>query len=122
MKKGAIPVHYIIALILGIIVVGLLGYWFFVLGGRIPGLVTKTWCDERKHSYCTEWQKVGFESGREPADWDGYATGCTEIGIGEPTSTECQRLLIGLKPIGAACATDEECTSGFCNTATGKCE
>lgn len=84
MKKGQIPIPYIIALLLGIAVVAILGYWFFVLGGRIPGQVSETWCNTKKNQYCTEWFQAGFPttmSERPGGGWSSYAPGCTDIGI-----------------------------------------
>lgn len=107
MKKGAIPVHYIIALILGIIVVGLLGYWFFVLGGRIPGQVSETDCRTKQHAYCTEWSANGYDLDNKPdgkdfsedcptTSADVYAPECCSFSWATTMSdddTECKRLL-----------------------------
>jgi len=58
--KGAVPIPYIIALLLGIAVVAILGYWFFVLGGTWGGEVTAETCRTRALTYCTSWQMLGF--------------------------------------------------------------
>jgi len=121
-RKGAVPVPYIIALILGIIVVGLLAYWFFILGGKIPGITTEQWCNERKFSFCTQWSECGYGTSCYPGDWSGFASGCLEIGIGEPSSTECSQLLVGLRPIGAACSADDQCASGYCYCEPPDCD
>ena len=60
MKKGAVPIPYIIALLLGIAVVAILGYWFFVLGGTIGGEITLERCRTRAHTYCATWQATGY--------------------------------------------------------------
>ncbi len=60
MKKGAVPVPYIIALLLGIAVVAVLGYWFFVLGGQIGGEVTLQNCKSKATIYCNSWQTNGY--------------------------------------------------------------
>lgn len=89
MKKG-IAVPYIIALILGIAVLALIGYWFFVLGGRIPGEATATWCQTKQNTWCGHWaQTAGFPS----EGWDSYATGCTGINYPAPDETRCQQIL-----------------------------
>jgi hypothetical protein len=120
--KGQIPIPYIIGLLLGIVVVAILGYWFFVLGGRIPGQVTESWCSVKKQKYCREWSICDFGTVCKPGRWRDYAPGCEGIGIGAPDKTECSKLLIGLKPMGAPCDSDEECLSGFCNRTSGVCE
>jgi hypothetical protein len=67
MKKGAVPIPYIIAMLLGIAVVAILGYWFFVLGGQWGGEVTLQRCRSKAVSYCTMWQGNGYAtSGTDP--------------------------------------------------------
>lgn len=73
MKKG-IAVPYIIALILGIAVLGLLGYWFFVLGGRIPTTALETACREKQSVYCTRWAADGYADDKKPDNKDFSAT------------------------------------------------
>jgi hypothetical protein len=53
MKKGAVPVPYIIALLLGIAVIAILGYWFFVLSGQWGGEVNLETCRGKAHTYST---------------------------------------------------------------------
>ncbi len=60
MKKGAVPVPYIIALLLGIAVVAVLGYWFFVLGGQIGGEATLQNCKSKATIYCNSWQTNNY--------------------------------------------------------------
>jgi hypothetical protein len=60
MRKG-IAVPYVIALILGIIVVGVIGYWFFVLGGKGGGTGTETACQAKLVSFCTQWSLKGYD-------------------------------------------------------------
>jgi hypothetical protein len=59
MSKG-IAVPYVIALILGIIVVGVIGYWFFVLGGQGGGAGVSAACNAKLVSYCTQWSLNGY--------------------------------------------------------------
>lgn len=95
MKKG-IAIPYIIALILGIAVVGLIGYWFFILGGRIPGEATMSSCQTKVTTWCSEWARTGefpYERDVNPKDWDEYAPGCEGIGVGEPSESACKNLL-----------------------------
>lgn len=69
-KKGAVPVPYIIALLLGIAVVAILGYWFFVLGGEWGGEVTIQRCRTRAHTLCSSWMTAGWST----VDVDGVDT------------------------------------------------
>ena len=60
MSKGAVPVPYIIALLLGIAVVAIIGYWFFVLSGQTGGEATLSTCNTRAYTYCAGWQVLGY--------------------------------------------------------------
>lgn len=110
--KGAIPVAYIVALILGVAVIGLLGYWFFVQGGIFEEQMTTQTCIAKKLSYCTQWQARGYEIkdhkyllergdlkcktsspkwGDNDRDWKCFAPGCTDLGVVGPSdSVDCQ--------------------------------
>ena len=82
MKAIAIP--YIIAMILGIVIVGVIGYWFFGLAGKGGGVSLQTECDGLKLSYCQNpflvtWNTKCGEQPPEPAE-------CNQIlGIGGTT-------------------------------------
>ena len=48
----AVAVPYIIALILGVAVIGLVGYWFASSGGKFGGQSAKTICDNKFLQWC----------------------------------------------------------------------
>ncbi len=50
--RKAVAVPYIIALILGVAVIGLVGYWFATTGGKFGGQSAKTVCDNKFLQYC----------------------------------------------------------------------
>ncbi len=54
--KKAVAIPYVIALILGVIVVGILGYWFIAQGGKTIGKGKGSECD----SLCAAWRNSGF--------------------------------------------------------------
>jgi len=113
MKKGAIPVPHIIALVLGIIVVGLLAFWFFILGGRLDPKVQE--CQNKQLQYCSTWSGCGYENCAPlDGDWNGYAPGCLAAGVGRPTREECVIKLTGRKASGQTCVSNAECASGVC--------
>ncbi len=62
MKRKGIAIPYIIALILGIIVIALLGYWFFVLGFRFVGEMTLTDCQGSLQRFCQEYSASGYSA------------------------------------------------------------
>mgnify|MGYP001592154200 CR=1 FL=1 len=131
MVKKGIAVPYIIALILGIIVVGVIGYWFFTTTTTGGGSATFQQCNAKKTQWCIEWSKTGFSTTSKPASlgtWDLYAVGCTAIGVGEPTSSVCQSLtgLGTASNVGKACAPgtagDTFCTPLKCDSTTRECK
>jgi hypothetical protein len=87
-EKG-VAVPYIIALILGIAVVALLGYWFFVLGGRLGGESIAAECEAKLTSYCQAWKTLGYSTARPTTqDW----ARCSMYVAGtEPAKTECAK-------------------------------
>jgi len=52
MKAVAVP--YVIALILGVIAIGLLGYWFISQGGRTVAAGERSECDGKQFTYCLQ--------------------------------------------------------------------
>lgn len=62
----AIAVPYIIALVLGIGVIGLVGYWFFSTGGKFGGAALSVECNNQKLIFCQggEWKS---ECGTQPS-------------------------------------------------------
>ncbi len=60
MSKGDMPVGYIIAIVLGIIVLAVLGYWLFVTGGGAGGVVSETTCRGKFLNYCTLFSVTGY--------------------------------------------------------------
>jgi len=57
MAKGEVPIAYIIALILGIAVVALLGYWFFVMQSGGSSELNAEQCRARAYEYCRTWER-----------------------------------------------------------------
>jgi hypothetical protein len=60
MAKGEVPISYIIALILGIAVVAVIGYWFFVVQSQGGGEMTITQCRDKAYVYCNMWRDNGY--------------------------------------------------------------
>jgi hypothetical protein len=58
-KMGDVPLPYIIALVLGIIVIVLIAYWLFVEGGLFGGTITEKGCEAKKLAYCSDWKVQG---------------------------------------------------------------
>jgi hypothetical protein len=56
MKKGAVPIPHIVALLLGIVVIALVGYWFFVQSGLWGNQSSLTICTGNAQAYCNKWK------------------------------------------------------------------
>jgi hypothetical protein len=66
MAKGEIPIGYIIALVLGIAVVAILGYWFFVMQGSGGAQMTASQCQTMAYTYCRTWQANLYQGSNPP--------------------------------------------------------
>jgi len=66
MSKGTLPVPHIIAIVLGIIVLALLGYWFFTTGGTFSGTASEAECRGKFLQYCISWSAVNFKGDERP--------------------------------------------------------
>lgn len=84
LKKGSVPVPYIIALILGVAVVGVFVYWIYVSGGSIGSAQ----CTAIRVRYCEAWYvKSKFDITNRP-------TGIWDSSCGaEPEDKECEVVL-----------------------------
>ncbi|MEM7827568.1 MAG: hypothetical protein QXD72_02555 [Candidatus Aenigmatarchaeota archaeon] len=58
--KGAIPIPYVIALIFGVMLLALLGYWISYQSSKTIGTGQTTQCDTRQHLYCSQWKLSRF--------------------------------------------------------------
>jgi len=65
--KGALPVPHIVAILIGLAVVGLLGYWFFVLSGKFGSEAGEKECMTRIYTACARWREAGFPD--EPGNY-----------------------------------------------------
>lgn len=100
MRAVAIP--YVIALILGVVVVSLIGYWFVAQGGKTVGAGTKAECDAKIQIYCQKWKNEFLFGDRPPAE-DSSCTmpstiipclerlGCTQTAGSCPAGKVCYR-------------------------------
>jgi len=93
MPKGTIPVPYIVALIIAIVVIAVLVYMFLTHTGIFSGTATAAWCQGKKVEYCFKWAQRSAdyaEDKRPTEDWDSFAPGCKDIGVGSPSSADCK--------------------------------
>ena len=85
--QKAVAIPYVIALILGVVIIGILGYWFVSQGGKTVGVGVKAECDAKYqfNSYCATWKAEKFDSAKKPS-W-------TDIACPEPDIYKCTSLL-----------------------------
>lgn len=81
LKAVAIP--YVIALILGVIVIGILAYWFVSQSNKTTNVGASTECQGRVFSYCIQWQNNNNCGNDKPEP----LTGC-----GTPEKSDCEKI------------------------------
>jgi len=72
-KKGAVPIPYIIALVLGVIVIALIAYWLFFSGGQFGTVITEKACEAKKMGYCSNWKIKGTKPDKD------FSAICSEV-------------------------------------------
>ena len=94
MSQKGVAVPYIIAIVLGIVVIGLIGYWLFISGGNFGTTSANTQCKEKLLIYCTKL----FSSGS--ATWDYSATCDTVLKINAVTIAQSLCPTVGITILG----------------------
>ena len=95
----AVAVPYVIALILGIIVVAVIGYWFFVVAGGGGGQLSSTTCEAKFLAYCTNLAASNNLGSATSDDFLKTNAGCSSYTggsdqyIGTASTTDCQRVI-----------------------------
>lgn len=98
MRKGALPIPYIIALIIGVIVVAVLAYWFISSSGKGTGIGTEAECRGRVLEWCITKSSADQTKANEvcssikgfgtTTDWDKFC--CKVIANYKPSSDKCE--------------------------------
>ncbi len=125
MRKAALPIPYIIALIFGIVILAVLGYWLYSQSGKTIGKGASTECDALRSTFCQQWSitsykikpSMTFPGGcSEPKD----ENGCKTL-IGEKCSSTSVGDCIG-KSVGDSCIYEDDfgdLLSGTCRIISG---
>ena len=82
MSKGEIPISYIIAIVLGVIVLALLGYMIFSTYGPFRGAAAEATCKSQLLQYCSFWSAEGYDESKKPSGGQDCYTlnqGCKEF-------------------------------------------
>ncbi len=85
-RKGAIPIPYIIAIIFGIVVIAIIGYWFFTTAGDIGSASQQADCETALFEFCISWIREG--EANKPFDHK-VVEDCGPLDIGVPTFAQC---------------------------------
>jgi len=59
MAKGEVPIPYIIALVLAIVVIGLVVYWLYFAGGDFYKTIREYSCKSKFSAFCSQWKLGG---------------------------------------------------------------
>jgi len=59
MGKGDVPVPYIVALVLAIVVIGLVVFWLYFSGGDFYKTISEYSCRSKMAAYCNQWKLGG---------------------------------------------------------------
>ena len=95
MNKG-VAIPYIIAVLLGIAVIGIIGYWFFFLGGSLGGEISAQDCSRKLVTYCSIWLGQGYGTSPAVGPWGEYAVGCSKLDplkFANPSDSTCNGVL-----------------------------
>jgi len=80
--KGALPVPHIIAIIVGLAIIGLLGYWLFILASNIPKEWDSQKCMQEAYKACQNWKTFGWMGDiTHFLNLDSYQANCVESGL-----------------------------------------
>jgi hypothetical protein len=96
-KKGALPVPYIVAIIIAILVIAVLVYWFFVLTNQGTTTSSETICRGKEIAYCTQWSASGYNPDRQPSaeDFTLWATDCATYSWAKSVNPSACRQVLG---------------------------
>jgi hypothetical protein len=96
--KGQIPIKYIIAVILGISVLALIGYWFFIVAGGFVGQLTEAQCRIRLTEYCMKALASPPDLEADwTSNWEGFEARCAYLDW-KVNRTACQNVFRGVFP------------------------
>ncbi len=88
LMKAAMPVPYIIALVFGVIIIAVLGYWLYTQSSKSGSKGAIGECDAKKLLFCQAYKSLGYTT--EPLI--DFPVGCNK-----PTADRCIELLGGCK-------------------------
>jgi hypothetical protein len=120
--KKAVAIPYIVAILFGVVVIGLIGYWIFKTVSQGTGSGDLADCQTKELNYCSSWSNSGFDESRRPSSvfggWDSKK--CNSVlgisGDDPPSEPTCRSILSRLIVTGGICTDDKQCATGTCNS------
>lgn len=94
--KGALPVPYIVAIIIAILVIAVLVYWFYTLSITGTGTSAETICRGKEIAYCTQWSATGYNPDSQPGkqDFSLWASDCASYSWAKAVApADCRQIL-----------------------------
>lgn len=86
--RKAVAIPYVIALILGLIAIGILAYWFINQSSKTTSTGSNVECQAKIFSFCNQWLLNGGKGTNKPTTFDwGKCTkkessnACKDVGI-----------------------------------------
>lgn len=70
-RKGELPVPYIVALVIAAVVIIFLMYWFWTQGNTGINQATEVFCQGKLRTYCAQWATCGYQNSCQPKDKTG---------------------------------------------------
>ncbi|MFH8086612.1 MAG: hypothetical protein QW609_02210 [Candidatus Aenigmatarchaeota archaeon] len=95
--KGSIPVSHILAIIFGIIILALIGYWLFMYSGLFGENLSVAECRTRLLSYCSEERVKDNLQSVSTQEWNGYEKRCNYLGW-QVDQNVCNNAFKGIYP------------------------
>ena len=124
--RKAVAVPYIIAILLGVAVIGLVGYWYASTGGKFGAQASKTICDNKFLQWCLSSQGVTFATHAPECVGVVSYSDCSELTVGSGGGggpgcgcTGWTNVACGTSPcIGTQMKQTRSCTPPACNIET----
>ena len=78
-RKGEIPIPYILAIVLVVIVLGLLAYWLYTGGKGWDQIVSESTCRAKLKFYCNSWKVNTYAADKKPNGVTDFSDDCNTV-------------------------------------------
>lgn len=90
----AVAIPYVIALILGVIVIAILVYWFINQAGKTTTVGTSAECQAKEFSYCVQWQNndKDCDDTKNPTKIPSTTISGCDLKGDKPQKSDCEKI------------------------------